>query len=559
MLDIIDIFISPIQVAAPFIKLIPAYLIILTIVLVFVPSIIAIFLRLALYRRLIFLEKRVRRLIHRQERGNQPQIIQELETRFREASNNLDQINTIALIDRVYSQEKILIFSCEQIDSFCRTLPNLLIAFGLLGTFLGITINLQALSQAINQTNFSDVNILVQELQTPLKGMGIAFSTSLTGIFFSAIVTTNNLLKNTSIAKYKLISSLEDYLDNIYLPQVQGDNRLDKAVTRLEKVFKEFLGRFGTTVRDAVESSLGAKIQEIVDVNKQANELACRAYSGFQESSGTISTAVTEFKYAVTGFESAVAAAIANTEKYQQIAQLFDNSQFPQKLAQATDKLADSQNKFSQSIFNFSTTTESIEQIVNKAASEMQSSCQKVVDLTKEIVNVNRASSKVLDLHQSNGQLLKEIIPDLHQGVRGFQSAINQLEQLQKQNVILLEQLKPQVEDRSKAAHSDTVYLNKLAHGQDNLTQLLKDLTQQTEQVNSEMKNLSNRLVGVISNQTGISKSHLQAIEENLQQCITHLSDSKLESSRIAEILKEKAEVNLSNKTQRFFIGFTNK
>lgn len=62
----------------------------------------------------------------------------------------------------------------------------------------------------------------------------------MTGIFFSAVLTVVNLIKNTSIAKYKFISVLEDYLDNIYLPKVQGNNRLDKAVDRLVFEFQDF-------------------------------------------------------------------------------------------------------------------------------------------------------------------------------------------------------------------------------------------------------------------------------------------------------------------------------
>lgn len=162
---------------------IPLELIILTLLFVVLPSIATIFYRLTLYQHLINLEEKVRRLINRQPSGQQPKIIDKLQERFKEASSNLDQVNTVALIDQVYSQEKVWGFSCEQIDYFCRILPNLLLAFGLLGTFLGITINLGTLSQTINQTNSSNVSGLLAELKRPLEGMSIAFTTSLTGLF----------------------------------------------------------------------------------------------------------------------------------------------------------------------------------------------------------------------------------------------------------------------------------------------------------------------------------------------------------------------------------------
>jgi biopolymer transport protein ExbB/TolQ len=186
---------------AKFIALLLPYLVILIFGLVSLLSLATIYLRFTLYKHLVYLEKRVRRLINRGERGNQPEIIQELERRFKEASSNLDHVNTAALIDQVYSREKVLFLSCEQIDYLCRNIPNLLIAFGLLGTFIGITVNLTSLSQSISQTNSNDVTSLVRELQEPLKGMGIAFTTSLAGILCSALLTIFNLIFNTNISK----------------------------------------------------------------------------------------------------------------------------------------------------------------------------------------------------------------------------------------------------------------------------------------------------------------------------------------------------------------------
>jgi len=505
-----------------FIQQLPPYLVFLTIILVVIPSIVTIYLRFTLHKHLVFLENRVRRLINRAERGNQPEIINELEKRFKEASVNLDQINTAALIDQIYSQEKIWLISCEQIDYFCRTLPNLLLSFGLLGTFLGITINLSALSQAIAQANTSDVSNLVHELQQPLKGMGIAFTTSLTGIFFSAVLTLVNLVKNTSLAKYKLISAIEDYLDNIYLPKIQGNNRLDKAVDRLVFEFKDFLGRFGTTVRDAVESSLGAKIQQIVDVNKQANDLARRVYNGFQESAGTIASSTTDLKYAVAAFESAVAAMLTNAEKYQQVAQTFENSQFPQKLSEATANLASTQSNFSQSALSLANTA----QIIEMAVIELQSSSQTILKLGEEFSALNQTSTKVLELHHSNQQSLQEIIPQLYQGGQSFQSVVKTIDKLQKKIV-----------DRA-----DT-----LSKVQVELTKLVETLNNYTQQINLGVESLGDRLVAGISNHSESNTYQLQTIVENIQQCINYLNDTKHTSYKLTEVVENQIKTDKLN------------
>lgn len=502
--------------------LLPPYLVILIFAFVILPSLTTIYLRFALHKHLVFLERRVRRLINREERGSQPEIIQELERRFKEASSNLEQVNTGALIDQVYSREKVMFFSCEQIDYFCRNLPNLLIAFGLLGTFLGITLNLTSLSQSINKINANAPSILFSEIREPLEGMSIAFITSLAGIFCSALLTIVNLIKNTNLARYKLISAIEDYLDNIYLPKLQHKNRGDEAIERLVKEFTNFLSRFGTTVRDAVESSLGAKIQQIVDVNQQAAELAGQVYSGFQESSGTIANSASEFKYAISTFENAVGAMIANTEKYQQLAQLFENSQFPEKLSQATNSLANVQSNFSQSALSLANTVKSIE----VAVIEVKKSSQQNIKVAEEISRINQTSFQFLELQQSSSQSFSEIIPHFKQGAQSFQLALTKLDNLEKQI----------------AAKSDS-----WSDTQVELTKLVGTLKNYTQQVNLEMQTLGDRFMESIGTQTKDSKYQLQSIEENIQQCATHLNDTKHESSKLTRVIEKYLDNNGSN------------
>jgi len=468
---------------------------------VVLPSIAAIILRSNLYSKLVFLESRVRRLINRTQRGDQPEIIKELELRFKEASVDIDQVNTVALIEQVYSQQKIGIFSYDQIEYFCRVLPNLLLAFGLLGTFLGITLNLNQLSQMLtNVAQVDNIENLLNKLQQPLQAMSIAFATSLTGILFSALITTFNLIKNTSVAKYKLVCSIEDYLDNIYQSEIQGNHRLDKAVDRLVFEFKDFLGRFGTTVRDAVESSLGAKIQEIVDVNKQANELAYRVYSGFQESSGTFAKSVDDLQ--------------ATTIKFAEIAQVFERSNFAQLLADATKDLYGIQKKFNNS-------TEVLSQsvsVIESAVIEVVNSNRQVQNIANQINNHNQNTVQALELHRSNQQSLKEIIPCLHQGGEKLRFAVEILDKLQQKTL-------------DKADSFELVEIE--------LKTLAESLNKYNQVVAVGLKNLSDRLVTSISNQSINQQQKMQIIVEYLAQLIKQFSDSKQESYRLNKLLEK--------------------
>ncbi|UUO16578.1 hypothetical protein [Dolichospermum heterosporum] len=400
---------------------IPLYLILITLLLVVIPSLFTIFLRISLYLHLINLTNEVQRLIKTRSAGGQRKIIQTLEARFQEASKQLEQVNTGALIDQIYSQETIkgFTFTCEQIDYLCRILPNLLLAFGLLGTFLGITINLSTLSQTINQVNASDVSNLVTELKKPLEGMSIAFTTSLTGIFFSALLTIVNFIFNSGLAKYRLISSLEDYLDNVYFPEVQGDTRLDKIVNRMVSQQDEFLTNFGETVRKAVEQSMGKVAKQIADGNQKTMELATQVYQKFDAAAGTISSAANEFKHSMTELNS-------TSQIFKQSAESFNQSQFPLKLSLAVVDLSNTQQKFSESATSLAATTE----LIINALIEIENSSQSLINLGEEIKSMNQTSIQVLELHQNNQNFLSEIIPQLHAGANSYEKATSKLDDL---------------------------------------------------------------------------------------------------------------------------------
>lgn len=405
--------------------LLPGYLKFLTVVLVILPTIAATLLRCTLYGYLKSSADKVKRLVTRgNSPGRQPKIVTELEASYQEASSKVEQVNTVALIDQVYGRERfwfILSWNCEQTDYFCRGLPNLLLAFGLLGTFLGITFNLSNLSQTINQVDVSDINSLVHKLQEPLQGMGIAFITSLIAVACSSFLTVVNIIKNTSFAKTLLISSLEDYLDNVYQPTIPGHTRTDKAVDRLVTEFSSFLYRFGDTVRTAVEDSLKEKLQEIFDANIKASRLAEQVYSGLADASGTMARSAYDFQLA--------------GEKFVQMSKTFEHSQFPQQLSKATAELASTQEKFSRTASNLSDSVESIK----TELSSIQVSSQNLVEiLNKRTEEVNqgidywgdRLTRILNNLAQVENDQSVEMLDKIEEGIKVLKSTRNEIQKL---------------------------------------------------------------------------------------------------------------------------------
>ncbi|MDD1415624.1 hypothetical protein MEN41_13585 [Dolichospermum sp. ST_con] len=529
----------------------PPYLIFITLFLVVIPSLVTIFLRISLYRYLINLNNKIQRLIQqgvkkdKDKEEGELKIIQILKNRFKQASKQLDYINTGALIDQVYSQEKIKGLTCEQIDYLCRILPNLLLAFGLLGTFLGITINLSTLSQTINQANASDVSNLVTELKKPLEGMSIAFTTSLTGLFFSAVLTVFNFLFNSGLAKYRLISSLEDYLDNIYLPEIQGDARLDKIVNKMVSQQDEFLTNFGKTVREAVEQSMGKVAQQIANGNRETTDLARQVYEKFDQAAGTISSAANEFKHSMTELNS-------TSQIFKESANIFNESQFPLQLSLATVDLSNTQQKFSESATSLAATTE----LIINALIEIENSSQSLINLGEEIKSMNQTSIQVLDLHQNNQNILTEIIPGLQQGANSYEKAVNKLDDLDQRVrdkvnsfdklITTIEQLLENVKTYTMDVNTTINIASNQIDGNNQKLQtfvndindyvrkfsleftkiqseLIKLLENNNYQLISEYQNVSNTIIQGIDRQTNINKKGFEANIKGLELLIKNL------------------------------------
>lgn len=477
---------------------IPDYLVGIIIVLVVLPSLAAILLRLVLNLYLDSQGSRVRKLIYEQT-SKKPSIVQDLESRFAQASSKLEQVNTPALIAQVYSRQRLGLIHCEQIDLFCRILPNLLLSFGLLGTFIGITINLTSLSETVSDTSATDISSLLRELQAPLQGMGIAFTTSLVAIFFSAILTAVNFLFNTNLSKYRLLNLLEDYLDNVYLQTLAGETQLDKVVKAVAYSFDGFLNKFGQTITIAVQSALQDKVQQIYEANSQASKLAEETYQRMAEAATTIARSAQEFQIA--------------SDRFIEVARTFEQSQFPQRLSVATSELGNIQKNFSQSASNLAASVQAIEIVTL----ELQGYSKRLVKFGEDVSKSNETSLRVLESNQQNQQDFSETIRQMQESSQGFQIATNTLDSLQRRVV-------------AKAENLDDISAN--------LRQMLEALNNYTQSVTGGINSLGDRLSEGMTYQANANSTQLKVIVNNLQECVEQMEGTKAEMSALRQSLE---------------------
>jgi exonuclease VII small subunit/uncharacterized protein (DUF2267 family) len=408
----------------------------------------AISLRLALYKKIEETNKKTSRLLSGGDpEGIQPPIVDRLRKRYRKASEKLEHVNTPALIDSVYKEERLkflfINLQYDRADGITRALPNLLIAFGLIGTFWGITSNLTNISSIV--TGFSqanpDVSKLVQGLQLPLRDMGVAFSTSLFGLLAGSILTVVNTTCSISIAKYQLISGLEDYLDNIYKPTVEGNTRLDTAIDRMVKQQQEFLARFHENVGATLERSFGKAANQIAEECGRINQIAENVYTNFSNAAGTISTGASTFQYAAKSLESQTKT-LANSldgfksgvDTFKVAANQIENNNIIHNLDRVLAELNTNQQAFTTStqilqtsLVGISTSNQIAAQLAQQVYQTWQDSTTQMIAASETIGAGAIIFQKSANALETQTQTFLDSIPQLKSGIDTFAAAANKV------------------------------------------------------------------------------------------------------------------------------------
>ena len=570
------------------INIIPLELLLLTIVLVIIPTIVAGLVRHALYRHLINSVNKISRLLTKESRGTQPRIVNKLENRFREASQKLEQVNTIALIDGLYSQERLKLLNislrCEQWDYFCRTLPNLLLAFGLLGTFIGISFNLYNLSKTISQTgtNADDLNYLVSQLQIPLQSMGIAFFSSLIAIACSSILIVINLRCNTNFAKALLISSLEDYLDNIFKVEVQGDTRLDKAIDRMVKQQEEFLSRFHLKVGQVLETTIGSAANKMVAANQgfqnnvdsmtsRFNDISssmAKSTDSFQKSAYYLQQQIQTVTEIVPQFTTAANQIESGSNLYIQGAERIEASKFSEHLESLTAELADTQKSFARStkqlenqIQTIGKTQQEMANLAQQVYTQLQSTSDRMQDsslgfieaaetfkasdfadklttATNELITIPKQFNDSTNILHSSSENIAKAIAKINTSTESTNSLIERVNQLSLHSTQLLE-----TSDRNIEREIDS--FNKI---ETEFKRIVATLDKHKEQINESIGNFGAKLLTNFNEQTRNNVAELRNITSGINISSGSLKNTQAETAKLINVLENyRVSFNLLN------------
>jgi hypothetical protein len=431
--------------------------------------------------------------------------------------SNSGKIDFNVIIEQVYSQNKlqILVLAArrDSWDFVCRSFPNVLISLGLLGTFIGITYNLSTIKKVLQEGQPSIIN-----LEDPINGMSTAFISSLIALFCGITLTVINLVFNTTVAKYRFLCLLEDYLNNAV---DFNDNPTDALLSGIKESLMSFRSEIveslTTTISQAIGQSFASQVALIITENQRATQNLSESANRFMESSATISNSAEAFKYA---------------------AEFFSKSDFSNSIS-----------NFSNTIEKTSLIFEHTSQVIVDSSNQFNESIDRMDIYTQNFVDLHTELSQILTITQTNQENLLTAMPIIQQERKALLGAVQLIKNLQ----INIENSAKNLDKKSQDSIQIQDELNKLIRVIGDLTQkvtnklteglnfdgLHKDNQKIIEllgNIQSDSKNigLNNEISQLPSSETDQQINRLILIANNIStQLENQIYTSKDESSQL--------------------------
>ncbi|WP_446683368.1 hypothetical protein [Cyanobacterium sp. HL-69] len=371
----------------------------------------------------------------------------ELREKFEQLNNKLENVNTIALIDGLFYEQTFNYFGkkvrCDQAEYITKVLPNLLLGFGLLGTFIGITLNLGSIYDVIGGNSGQDISNLLDQLQVPLESMSIAFISSLSALSCSSLLIVINIFWNVNLEKRALINNLENYLDNHYQLTQKGETRLDKAVNRMVKQQQDFLLRFHENVGQVLERTFKQATDQMIEQNQRSHELSVDVYQNLLSSSSALNTGANVFKQSTDKmsnlfqkFTDGIDSLELSATKIKDSAIKIENSKFADNLGDLTNNLLNVQEKFGQSTISIASNIQEFvlqnKQAQNLAGNIYQDLALFVEQLEKTLKVFGNLTEGIKD------QNLSIMLREISESIEYSREQFKELNQLLEQKITLI-------------------------------------------------------------------------------------------------------------------------
>ena len=215
---------------------------------------------------------------------------------IKSAKGNTVDINTEVIIEssldsKIISNER----KVENGGAVC-------VAWGLLGTFVGLTLAIIQAKDAMSASSES-MQAFVGAMEGPIEGMALAFATTIIGVICSLVV--NKFSGEMKQEKEKFYGIFEDYLDNYIFSKYYFENEEENLLIDTFKqgliVLTESFEKNMDRLVDKIENVFSVKMEKIIDKIDLNNEETRKNIKIMGDSADDIRRLVKKFDETVEG------------------------------------------------------------------------------------------------------------------------------------------------------------------------------------------------------------------------------------------------------------------
>ncbi len=205
------------------------------------------------------------------------------------------EVNTPAIITNAVNSKLSGMLLCER---FLNNAVSLFVTLGLFGTFLGLSLSVNSLTELISFSNTSEWLSVLDSvgggLMSALSGMGVAFYTSLVGVACSILLTLLRSVFSPQAQREKLEARLELWLDHSVAPTLPTEAVKDdvELMKKLIRTMDETAKNMDQTLKTAT-----AELRGSIDASRAPIAAFHKTVEGFNSGVKDFS----EFNYNLRG------------------------------------------------------------------------------------------------------------------------------------------------------------------------------------------------------------------------------------------------------------------
>lgn len=217
--------------------------------------------------------------------GDERSFVTSARTRYRRAAERIEDVDAHAIASGELSSHEIFRVTKWRVNigalnELMGSAPGVFITIGLLGTFLGLALNLNQLGMVLEVSDGASASPgkLVDSLAGILAPMSTAFISSLGGVFFSLLFWLTSLILGANRLFEETETLLTAYLEQVVQADCNRFSMTRASLERIELCFADFMSRFSERVGQAIDDAMTAKVQEVFSsIKKGADSLVLYA------------------------------------------------------------------------------------------------------------------------------------------------------------------------------------------------------------------------------------------------------------------------------------------